>query len=40
MAVDGEITTVADLWLTDGRAVVEVVMMNIPDEAESPASAK
>ncbi|VDM65116.1 unnamed protein product [Strongylus vulgaris] len=29
--VDGETLTTADLWLTDGRAVVEVVLMNMPD---------
>ncbi|KAK6743349.1 hypothetical protein RB195_010545 [Necator americanus] len=36
---DDETTTIADLWLTDGRAVVEVVMMKMPDEKEWPGSA-
>ncbi|XGW17873.1 hypothetical protein V3C99_002466 [Haemonchus contortus] len=33
--VDGEVVSVADLWMTDGRAVVEIVMTNIPDGKEN-----
>ncbi|KAK6020699.1 tudor domain protein, partial [Ostertagia ostertagi] len=32
--LDGEIVSIADLWMTDGRAVVEIVMTNIPDGKE------
>ncbi|WKY00236.1 hypothetical protein Q1695_014803 [Nippostrongylus brasiliensis] len=32
--LNGEVETVADLWTTDGRAVVEVVVMNMPDDKE------
>ncbi|VDK77533.1 unnamed protein product [Cylicostephanus goldi] len=40
VTVDGETLTTADLWLTDGRAVVEVVLMNMPDGRDWSASTK
>uniref|UniRef100_A0A183F3Y4 Tudor domain-containing protein n=1 Tax=Heligmosomoides polygyrus TaxID=6339 RepID=A0A183F3Y4_HELPZ len=32
---NGEAATVADLWTVDGRAVVEIVVMNLPDSKEN-----